>query len=135
MLALACAAVGTTSAQVFECPASIPEKSIHLTDVAPEWKVYVGAPLYLHSAAPTNGPPEQLGELADFTERSAKREWSRTYELDGQFPNGKWLACMYGEGDQVSLGMRLPESVKSCTFVYRKGQYVGQHDIQIRCKP
>lgn len=81
-----------------------------------------------------SSPPEMLGELADFTQKKRKNEWIYTYQIDGKFPNGKWLACTYGESDQLTLAQRLPDDTSVCTFVFRKGKYVGQNDITIRCK-
>ena len=118
----------------FECPMSIQETSVHIADVPSGWTPRVASPLYLHGAAPMNGPPEKLGELSDFTQRRGKNEWTYTYLLDGKFPDGKWLACTYGEADQVTLSKRLDDSIQACTFTYRKGKYVGQNDIAIQCK-
>lgn len=117
-----------------QCPASIPETSVQLTNTPAGWTTFVGAPLYLHGAAPMSSPPEMLGELADFTQKKRKNEWIYTYQIDGKFPNGKWLACTYGESDQLTLAQRLPDDTSVCTFVFRKGKYVGQNDITIRCK-
>lgn len=119
---------------VFECPASIPEKSVRLVNTPPGWATTTNAPLYLHAAAPMNGPPEKLGELSDFTQKRGKNEWTYTYKLDGKFPDGKWLACTYGESDQVTLSKRIDDEIEACTFTYRKGKYAGQNDIAIRCR-
>jgi hypothetical protein len=119
--------------QTFECPSAIPEKSIQL-DPKQGWRYFVGLPLYLHAAAPMNGPPDQLGELADFTQQRGKNGWTYAYQLDGKFPNGKWLTCMYGEHDQITLAKRIPDRMQSCVFVYREGQYAGQNDIKIQCR-
>ena len=117
-----------------ECPASIQEKSIRVTDTPAGWSAFAGSPLYLHGAAPMNGPPEKLGELSDYVQRRGKNEWTYTYQLDGKFPDGKWLACTYGESDQITLSRKLDDSLTVCTFKYRKGKYVGQHDIAISCR-
>lgn len=122
------------AAPVLECPVAIQEKSLRLVDTPPGWTAFAGSPLYLHAAAPMNGPPEKLGELSDFTQKRGKHEWTYTYKLDGKFPDGKWLACTYGESDQVTLSKRLDDGVETCTFTYRKGKYVGQNDVAIRCR-
>ena len=120
--------------QNLECPTSIQESSVHLVNTPQGWTSYVGSPLYLHGAAPMNGPPDKLGELADFRQKYSKKAWTYTYELDGKFEEGKWLACTYGESDQVTLSKRLDDSIRSCAFTYHKGKYVGQNDIKIQCK-
>lgn len=89
--------------------------------------------MYLHGAAPMNGPPEKLGELADFKQRRHKNAWTYTYQLDGKFPDGKWLACTYGEADQLTLSKRLDDTTKACSFTHTKGTHVGENKIAIRC--
>lgn len=116
------------------CPSSIPQRSIQLTDPPPGWNAFVGSPLYLHNAAPMSGPPEQLGELSDFRQKRIKDGWIHTYRLDGKFPEGKWLACRYGGTGQLTLARRLDDSIEACTFTYRKGEHVGQHEIAILCR-
>lgn len=133
-IALLCQSGAMAVAQQPECPKSIAEKSIRVAETPPGWTPFVGSPLYLHGAAPMNGPPEQLGELSDYKERHGKNTWTTTYQLDGKFPEGKWLACTYGESDQIALSQRLDDKIQTCTFTYRKGQHVGQNDITIRCK-
>ena len=81
-----------------------------------------------------NGPPEHLGQLSDYKETQKGDERSYTYELDGKFPEGKWLACSYGESDQVTLSKRLADGITECVFRYRNGKHVGQNDIAISCR-
>jgi hypothetical protein len=133
-ISLAFQSATSTAAPALECPTSIQEKSIRLVDTPPGWTTFVASPLYLHGAAPMSGPPEKLGELSDFKQKRGKNEWTYKYQLDGKFPDGKWLACTYGESDQVTLSKRLDDSVQTCTFTYRKGKYVGQNVIAISCK-
>lgn len=98
------------------------------------WEGHPTAELNLNSAAPTSGPPEQHGDLANFQRVQKKGEWSDTYDLDRPFPNGKWLECGYGEHNEVTLSQQLPAPVKKCTFSYQKGAKAGQHKIKIECK-
>ena len=131
VIAAAHASAGSYAPQ---CPPSIPERSIQVTSVKPGWSAFVGAPLFLHAAAPMSGPPEQLGELSDYTQHRGKDGNTYAYRLDGPFASGKWLACKYGESDQVTLGMKLPDATRSCAFTYSKGANVGQMKIRIRCE-
>ncbi|WP_256079947.1 STY0301 family protein [Massilia sp. YIM B04103] len=119
---------------VLECPQFIEQKSVQISNVPPSWTTFVRAPLYLHGAAPMSGPPEELGELAEFSQKREKDVWVYTYQLDAPFPAGKWLACTYGESDQVTLGRKLDDNVRVCSFRYRKGRHVGENDIAIACK-
>ncbi|MGV7210547.1 STY0301 family protein [Oxalobacteraceae bacterium A2-2] len=130
---MAPAAPGATTSS-FDCPKSIEQKSIHISGTPPGWNTYVDAPLYLHSAAPMSGPPEQLGELVDFKQTQGKGYWTHIYQLDGKFSQGKWLVCSYGESDQVKLSKKLADHIQSCSFTFRKGKYVGQNDVRIECR-
>jgi hypothetical protein len=105
---IAAAAHASAGSYAPQCPPSISEQSIQVTSVEPGWSAFVGAPLLLHAAAPMSGPPEQMGELSDYTQRRGKDGTTYAYKLDGSFASGKWLACKYGESDQVTLGMKLP---------------------------
>jgi hypothetical protein len=117
-----------------ECPASISGSTIQLTNPPAGWKPFVPDSLYLHSAAPIDGPPEQLGDLAEFTERKRGAESSYTYRLDGKFPDGKWIKCSYGINGEVTLSRKIDDSTAQCTFTYRKGSKAGQNDIKISCE-
>ena len=88
--------VAAASPIKLKCPPSIPISAPKPHDTPTEWKVYVASQLYLNSAAPISGPPEMHGDLAEFTTKPGKIEWSYTYDLDRNFPNGKWLECGYG---------------------------------------
>jgi hypothetical protein len=116
------------------CPISIAEKSIQLVNTPEGWTTFTGSPLYLHGAAPMDGPPAHLGELSDYTETRKGEQQSYTYQLRGKFPDGKWLSCTYGESDQVTLARRLPDDTNVCVVTSRKGKHVGQNDIKIDCK-
>lgn len=137
LLALRLAAIGTVQAAPednLSCPQSIEPNSVQLTHTPGGWTPFVHRPLYLHGAEPKSGPPEELGELADFSQKREKGAWIYTYRLDYPFPAGKWLACLYGESDQVTLGKKLDDSVKVCSFTYRQGEHVGENRITISCR-
>ncbi|HEU4845583.1 MAG TPA: STY0301 family protein, partial [Burkholderiaceae bacterium] len=69
----------------------------------PSWKANVDSELYLNSATPIDGPPEMHGDLADYISRPGRKEWSYVYDLDRNFPDGKWLECVYGTHSEVTL--------------------------------
>lgn len=117
-----------------QCPSSIQASEIKLQDIPTGWIAYVASPMYLHDAAPTDGPPQKKGELADYAETHNRHETTDRYELDGPYPDGKWLRCSYGEYGQISLAQRLDDSITQCVFRYKKGQKAGQNDIKILCK-
>ncbi len=117
-----------------ECPAAIQPESIQLRAIPAGWATYVAAPLYLHSATPMDGSPDQLGELAGFKQEKIPGGWRHRYDLDMSFPKGKWLVCRYGESGQVTLSRQLEDSIRSCSFSYRKGEHVGENRITIACR-
>lgn len=116
------------------CPPSVAISAAPTKSGFAVWRVFIGSELYLNSATPISGPPEMHGDLADYSSRKGKNEWSYTYDLNRDFPDGKWLECGYGAHNEVTLSQRLPDTVKMCTFVYRKGKQAGQNDIKINCK-
>lgn len=129
-----CAPPLSAAVRYIECPPKIPEASIRLENPPAGWTVFAASPLYLHAAAPINGPPEQLGQLREYSERRGKTEWSYTYRLDGPFPDGKWMQCAYGAFNELTLSTRLDEHTSECTVTYREGKKVAQHDLEITCK-
>lgn len=116
------------------CPPSIPISSSQTKSGPQGWTVHVASELYLNSATPTGGPPEMHADLADYTSKPGKNQWSYTYDLDREFSDGKWLECGYGTHNEITLSQRMPDAIKLCTFVYRKGEKAGQHDIRINCR-
>jgi hypothetical protein len=120
--------------QAITCPTSIKPASIQVTvSESPDWTPYVGAALYLHAAAPMSGPPQMRGDLADFTTRPGKLEWSYTYKLEGTFDTGKWIQCAYGANNEMTLSKRISDDTQRCTITYRKGKKAAQHEIKIEC--
>jgi len=117
------------------CPPSVPitmsPAGVHALQ---DWRIEGGRVLYLNSATPIAGPPEQRGNLAEYTSRRGKNVWSYTYNLERDFPDGKWLECGYGTHNQLTLSRRLPDAIKACTFLYRRGEKAGQFDVKIDCR-
>lgn len=116
------------------CPPSVPIASSAPTIASQGWQVYVSSELYLNAASPIGGPPERHADLAEYTFKPGKKQWSYTYDLGREFPEGKWLECGYGAHNEITLSRRLPDIIRSCTFNYRKGVKAGQYDIQISCR-
>ena len=116
------------------CPSSIADTSIKLDPVPAGWTAYIAGPLYLNSAAPIDGPPQRKGELVPTAERKAKGQTIFVWQLEGAFPDGKWLQCSYGEYGQVTLSKRMEDSVRRCEVSYKKGSKAGQNEIGIDCR-
>lgn len=107
---------------------------IKLEPIPAGWTSYIASPLYLNSAAPVDGPPQRRGELVPTAERKAKGQTIFAYQLEGTFPEGKWLQCSYGEYGQVALSKRIDDSIRRCEVSYRQGSKAGQHEIGIDCR-
>ncbi len=88
------------------CPTSIAATSIKLDPSPAGWTAYIASPLYLNSAAPVDGPPQRQGELVPAAERKEKGQTLLVHQLEGPFPEGKWLQCSYGEHGQVTLSKK-----------------------------
>lgn len=116
------------------CPPSVPAASLRVVDTPPGWTSQVERPLYLHSAAPIDGPPQRRGVLATYTVKQQHGQARYTYRLVGAFPEGKWLQCAYGEHGQVTLSRQLDDAIRECRFTYDKGPKAGQQVIHIDCK-
>jgi hypothetical protein len=118
----------------YVCPQSIPEASLNLVAPGQEWTPFVSSPLYLSSAAPADGPPERLGVLRERDATKTKTGWRRTYALEGQYPDAKWLRCDYGAFGEVSLAKRLPDEITTCTMTGMKGAHTGEMQVDVRCR-
>jgi hypothetical protein len=120
--------------QDLNCPTKISEPSITLSDVAGGWRTFIASPLYLHSVAPTDGPPERLGQLMGKQVRTGQNAWTDTYDLRGPFPDGKWLQCSYGMLNEIVLAKRLDDGVTTCTIKGMKGEKAGQNVFSVECR-
>lgn len=116
------------------CPERISESSVAVKVVADGWQPFVASPLYLHSVAPTDGPPQRLGQLIGKQVRTGLNDWTDTYDLRGPFPEGKWLQCSYGMLNEIVLSKRLDDSVTACTIKGTKGDKAGQNVFSVMCR-
>jgi hypothetical protein len=131
---LAFPVVSLAAVQRVDCPPLLPERSIRLLDTPSGWRTYIAAPLYLHSAAPIDGPPEALGQLRGTATLGGENSWADAYDLSGRYPEGKWMQCSYGMLNEVSLSKRLDDDTNECTITGRKGDKAGQNVFEIVCK-
>ncbi|MTW11997.1 hypothetical protein GM658_15435 [Pseudoduganella eburnea] len=60
--------------------------------------------------------------------------WIDTYDLHGQFPDGKWLQCSYGMLNEIVLSKHLDDGVTACTIRGRKGDKAGQNVFSVECR-
>jgi hypothetical protein len=118
----------------FTCPQELPAASLTVQSPQPGWKPFVGSPLYLSDAAAADGPPERLGILRGEEGKRSNGKWTRKYSLSGRYPEGKWLRCDYGALGEISLAVRLPDELKECTVIGKRGNHAGEAEVEILCK-
>ncbi|UTY58177.1 STY0301 family protein [Massilia sp. erpn] len=116
-----CHANASTSHKI-ECPPEI--SAAALTVNAPEgWFAYAQEGIRLRSAEPMLGPPEEKAFLkpsgTKFTKGGSIDSWM---ELGGPAPDGKWIACRYGERGEIVLSQRLHDNTTACTISSLKGR-------------
>lgn len=118
-----------------ECPKTLLPDSIKIEPTQEGWKFFAESPLYLHGAAPMSTPPEKLGHLIeDAVKKSSEGEQIYTYLLDGPFPDGKWIQCVYGERHQLSLSKRLDDRTSKCRVSIRAAVKAGENTVRIECE-
>lgn len=117
-----------------ECPERLGDSALRLAEQPKGWHGRINAPLLLHNAEPTDGPPQDLGRMIGEAGKTKNKAWVTRYPLTGDFARGKWLTCDYGMLNEVSLAKRLPDDTKECTVTGRKGEYAGQNQFSIVCR-
>lgn len=119
-----------------ECPAKLPAESLKVIDAPSGWTAFSDNAMWLHSAAPMNGPPSRKGTLQDVstTVKGAKRISRYVWDERGESPDseGKWIACKYGETNNVVLSKRIDDNASQCTVTYTKNPQ-GRSDVDIHC--
>lgn len=117
------------------CPTELAPEAMKIVTTPGGWQPYISSPLYLHSAAPIFGPPEQLGQLRGQTIKRSKDGATIKYdELDSPPSAGVWMSCEYGEGNEFSLAKKLPAGIRSCLVTHKKGEKAGQNDVAVTCR-
>ena len=134
LLAAAISLRAVAAEQFIVCPAELPAEAVRITNAPSGWRSSTMSPVYLHSAAPTFGPPEKLGALIGKTIQGRRGEFTVEYDQLNFAPaDGLWFTCSYGTGNEFSLARRLDASISSCVVKYRKGDKEGQNRLDIRC--
>lgn len=135
LVSLALVPFDAAAGEKVTCPAEIQQSALRLQDIPREWTPHVASPMYLHGAGAAAGPPDNQAQLRPerSTYAAGKASWKVTYNLEGDFPRGKWLECSYGTSNQIVLAKRLPATTSRCEVHYRKGEHAGQHTVDVTC--
>lgn len=107
------------SGQKIDCPTEMPTALVQFTGVPDGWTPFVPQPLALTSAGFMQASPEKMAHLKPFSTSENRKHVIVTWKFEGDYLQGKWLACDYA-GGAVSLSKEIDRSISSCTVVYEK---------------
>ncbi|MGZ3183649.1 MAG: STY0301 family protein [Telluria sp.] len=125
----------TAAEQVIKCPASI-DGAILKVDAPAGWKGHAQSRLLFQGATITSGPPEQMAIMRGEDIRKKSRVVKTVYDLSGgpaEYPNGKWVSCLYGRDGIVMLGKQLQEPVTRCSFTEHNSA-ARERDQEMHCE-
>ena len=118
-----------------ECPVKLDSDSVQVSSPPGDWSTFVSSGFWLHAVAPMDGPPSIRGFLQEDSNSQVNGKKVMKWTLgrgDGSYPDGKWLACFYGESNEVILSKRIDDHASECTVTYAKNK-LGRNDIDVRC--
>ena len=119
--------------QILVCPSKIDASHVKLTYAEDGWTPFVESHLRLTSVSFMDGPPEKIGHLKPLTTSKYKKNDSDTFTFEGNFPNGKWLSCLY-DGTQISLSKKIDDALRVCVVTQFKEKKYGRNSFEINCK-
>jgi hypothetical protein len=116
-----------------ECPLKLEAESIQVVNPPAGWTGFIPSFLWLHSAGPVDGAPPMVAVLkADAYVRRGDKSVSK-WDMTGVHGGGKWMACNYGDANEIVLTKSLDETTSECTVTATKNAF-GRNDLDIRCK-
>ncbi|MDE2428667.1 MAG: hypothetical protein KGM99_08065, partial [Burkholderiales bacterium] len=80
------------------CPETVSAKYLQINSPDPDWQAQVARPVALSSVGFMQAPPEQLEILKPTSVRENRRHRIVEWKFEGDYPQGKWLACYYAGG-------------------------------------
>lgn len=137
-----CALLATSMAgshaaeQRIDCPAKLEATALQVVRPPEGWTAFVPAGLWLHSAGPMTGPPSDMAILKENSviTRGNKKTVKWVWDEIGEPPEtgGKWMACHYGDANDVILSRKIDDNSSACTVTYTKNRY-GRNELDVRC--
>lgn len=130
-----CAAAPHAAAldRLVTCPAELPQQAVKITAGA-GWVPRIEAPLPLHAAGMSAGPPGSQPALPGVEIHKTGEQVSTRYGFNPDArPNHVWLDCRYGEGGEVSISRRLDERTRECTITMFKPVPDTPRRIDMKC--
>lgn len=132
-LALPCAV--TAAEHRIDCPAELPAAAVQVVNPPAGWIGSVPDNMRLRSIDVLSSPPEgrQVLKADTYVKRAGKstEKWMNLNDLHA--PDGKWIACNYGEGNDVVLSKRLDQRTSECRATYTKDKQGGAV-VEALCK-
>ena len=124
VIAFVCYAISQRSFgadQVIQCPLEIPAASVQLAHAPEGWTVFGPHSIALRSAGFMNGPAARLADLKPDSINKNKNESIETWTFE-DYKDEIWLSRGYGDGAEITLSKKIPESIAECTIYYKKIQ-------------
>lgn len=113
------------------CPPEIPAADVRIVRAPAGWTSYVTQPgITLNGAGLMYGPPSDMATLQP-TDVGRVNESVWTDMRPGK--DGNWMACFYGEHQDIILSQRLPDSTRECRIVYSQDKF-KRAKMDIRCR-
>lgn len=134
-LSIAISVSSQAAEHTIECPTKLEASAVQIVNPPEGWTPNVPSFFWLNTAAPMNGPPSHVADLKeDYSKRSGKKEVSR-WDLGGgigAYPDGKWLACKYGETNNLVLSRRIDDAATHCIVTQTS---TGQRPdkVEVKC--
>lgn len=115
-----------------ECPPLLTPEVLQVSGLPSGFTAYIPFGLRLNAAGAMDGPPSLMGILQEDPKSSQKKTtWSFKGGKD-IYPDGKWMACYYGGGNEIVISRRINDSTSECTVNYATTK-LGIKDIKVRC--
>jgi hypothetical protein len=122
------------AAQVIACPNELAADAITVAHAPAGWTGFVPAKLMLHAIGISTGPLEERASLIGDYRKLAGGAFTVTFSsLRGWVDRERWLTCQYGDGADIVLATRLPQTVDNCVISYTPDKY-GDRAIKVACK-
>ena len=103
---------------VVACPLTLSAQAIQIDAPTPEWTSFVNHSLSLTSVSLMQGAPVTQAHLKPNRTTSTKKGSTVIWMFEGEFPEGKWLSCSYGDG-AITLSKKIAETYSECSVSYQ----------------
>lgn len=133
MLASAISPHGMASHQRIDCPDNLAAETVQVIAAPSGWIPFTPTVLRLHSATFMAGPPASMTILKEDASTSAKNQQVDTWYFRSPQPDGIWLTCGYGLGNEVTLSKRMEDAIIACSVTYSNREQDSASAIVVMC--